>query len=126
MIGPTFLGSMYSWSLTNVKEVSENVNPLGFPFNQYFSFFMLSITAFLIAIPACRIPRSCDNKLILNVEIDGEKLKRNIEEDDCIDKNNLFLAVSVKETKPQILVTKVQVTESYFNPVVKDNIHAEL
>ena len=34
---------MYSWSLHNVDGVKGNEHSLGFPFNQYFSFFVMSI-----------------------------------------------------------------------------------
>ena len=60
LIAPTFLRSMYSWSMTNVKEVNDNVNPLGYPFNQYFSFFILSIIVFSMLIPTYKFPRKYD------------------------------------------------------------------
>ena len=37
---PTIMGSLFSWSLTNIKDIKGNRKPLGFPFNQYFSFFV--------------------------------------------------------------------------------------
>ncbi|XP_057305381.1 uncharacterized protein LOC130642307 [Hydractinia symbiolongicarpus] len=41
-VAPTLIGSVFSWSLENIKNVEENKNPLGFPFNQYFTFYILS------------------------------------------------------------------------------------
>ena len=57
------VGSIYSWSLTNIKGVEGNEKPLGFPFNQYFPFFVLSILSIVNTIFASRIPLSLDTKM---------------------------------------------------------------
>jgi len=64
MIAPTMVGSLYSWSLTNIKGVEGNEKPLGFPFNQYFPFFVLSILSIVNAVMASKIPPSLDTKLV--------------------------------------------------------------
>lgn len=60
MLAPTMVGSAFSWSLTNVKGVEGNENPSGFPLNQYFPFFVLSLLAILNAILCSRIPSYMD------------------------------------------------------------------
>ena len=49
MLAPLAFGRLYSWSLTNVKGVQVNNHPLGFPFDQYFSFLVMSMLATLCA-----------------------------------------------------------------------------
>ena len=63
MLAPTMVGSLFSWSLTNIKGVKDNLNPLGFPLNQYFPFFILSFLAIVNAIIASRIPASLDSSI---------------------------------------------------------------
>ena len=49
LMGPLVFGSLFSWSLKNIKGVSENIDPLGFPFNQYLTFILLGFWCLLIA-----------------------------------------------------------------------------
>ena len=53
-LAPLVFGGVYSWSMTNVK----NVYPdgLGFPFNQYLTFFFISFMSILSAIAASFFP----------------------------------------------------------------------
>ena len=53
---------MYSWSLHNVNSREGNLS--GFPVNQYFTFFMLSVFCVLNALFASRFNRSMDFKKI--------------------------------------------------------------
>ena len=41
-------GNLFSWSLTNIKK-NNGTDSLGFPFNEYFSFFVMSILGFISA-----------------------------------------------------------------------------
>ena len=78
MIAPTMVGSIFSWSLTNIKGVEGNEKPLGFPLNQYFPFFVLSLIAILNAVLCSRIPLSMDKSKSIN------QVKLNDEEEDDI------------------------------------------
>ena len=60
-ISPAALGHLFSWSLTNVKRVEENKHPLGFPFNQYFTFFVISLFATVAALLTLKLPRQRDD-----------------------------------------------------------------
>ena len=51
---PLIFGSIYSWSMTNVKHL--NPDGLGFPFNQYVTFYLLCCICLMIAIPAAFFP----------------------------------------------------------------------
>ena len=53
---------MYSWSMGNVKDAKESKNALQFPFNQYFAFFMLSLTALLTSIIATRLSEDINRR----------------------------------------------------------------
>lgn len=55
-LAPPIFGSIYSWSLTNIKGVEGNEHALGFPLNQYFAFFILSFVCMITAIIAWHIP----------------------------------------------------------------------
>lgn len=61
-IGPAFIGSIYTWSLTNIKDISSNTNPIGFPFNQYFSFYVLSLFYIIIGAFGSIISPALDKK----------------------------------------------------------------
>ena len=65
------VGSLFSWSLTNIKGVKGNEKPLGFPLNQYFPFFMLSLIAILNAAICSRIPSYMDK----SQRLDEDSLK---------------------------------------------------
>ncbi|XP_057317141.1 uncharacterized protein LOC130662323 isoform X2 [Hydractinia symbiolongicarpus] len=58
MIGPSLFGGLYSWSLTNKVGIEQNHHAIGFPFNQFFVFFLMSITGTLNAIMVTRFPDS--------------------------------------------------------------------
>ena len=62
LVAPTIFGRMFSWSLQNVKGVEGNEHPLGFPFNQYFSFFVMSIVGVICALILLFIKEDNDNK----------------------------------------------------------------
>ena len=59
-IAPAMCGSIYSWSLENIKGVKENTNALGFPLNQYMAFFVLSIIFIISGIIVMQLPKSLD------------------------------------------------------------------
>ena len=68
MIAPILVGSTFSWSLTNIKGIEDNVKPLGFPFNQYFPFFLLSLIGIIGVVICSRIPSYLDKSQRLNEE----------------------------------------------------------
>ena len=73
MIAPVMVGSTFSWSLTNIKGIDDNVKPLGFPFNQYFPFFVLSLISIINAVLCSRIPSYLDKSQRSNNEnLDGD------------------------------------------------------
>lgn len=49
-------GSIYSWSLTNIKGIAENKHALGFPLNQYFAFIVLSLVSMINGIIVATLP----------------------------------------------------------------------
>jgi len=59
------VGSIFGWSLTNVKNVTENTDALGFPFNQYFAFFVLVIFGIFNTLFVFLLPESLDKKLVV-------------------------------------------------------------
>lgn len=79
-IAPSLFGSSYSWSLTNIKGIKDNKNALGFPLNQYFVFFLLSMTAFITAFIASKVPTSLNNiqpdEVNSNCDEGGNKSKK--------------------------------------------------
>ena len=62
MLSPSMYGSIYAWSLTNIEGVGNSNHPLGFPFNQYFIFFLQSAWVLFIAVLAARIPEHMEYK----------------------------------------------------------------
>jgi len=60
------VGSIFGWSLTNVKHMTDNVSPLGFPFNQYLAFFVLALSAILNILFVYLLPESVDQKSIVS------------------------------------------------------------
>ena len=112
---------MYSWSLTNVKEVAENVNPLGFPFNQYFSFFMLSIMAFLILIPAYKFPRKYDNKVRTITDLENEKTLQSEKITDTYLKGGQTPPTMVESPSAKKDTTVAILPNSHQNPVYQDD-----
>jgi MFS family permease len=87
MLAPISAGSIFAWSLTNIKGLQDNKHPLGFPFNQFFVFFFFSVGTLIIALVSLLIPASLNNKK-LN-EGDKLPLAPNIdqtESSDCVGK----------------------------------------
>ena len=64
LVAPTIFGRIFSWSLHNVRGVEGNEHPLGFPFNQYFSFFVMSIVGVICALILLFIKEDNDNKTL--------------------------------------------------------------
>ena len=62
MLSPSIYGSIYAWSLTNIEGVGNSNYPLGFPFNQYFIFFLQSASVLFIAVLAAQIPEHMEYK----------------------------------------------------------------
>ena len=62
LVAPVGMGRLYSWSLTNIK-ISENSAPLGFPFNQYLAYFVLSAWAIFIAVVTTFLPDRMNRKV---------------------------------------------------------------
>ena len=62
LLSPTINGSIYSWSLTNVKNSANGESALGFPFNQYFPFLVLSAFAVASFIFESSFPRSLNER----------------------------------------------------------------
>jgi len=71
VISPSVLGTTFAWSLKNIK--GESPNALGFPFNYFFPFFILSFlaicTSFLVIF---LFPKSMDKKKTRMEEVDNE------------------------------------------------------
>ena len=59
MLAPTAFGSMYSWSMTNING---SPHALGFPFNQYFVFYIQSLCAIFVALVCTGLPISMNKK----------------------------------------------------------------
>lgn len=87
------MGSIYSWSLTNVKGIEGNEKALGFPMNQYLTFFVLTLIAIGNAVCASFLPDNLNYQLPAN--------------DDDIEK---ALKPISKQTK------RTDVTVSFFTP----------
>ena len=51
---PLLFGNMYSWSMTNIKHFY--LNSLGFPFNQYLTFYFIGLICLLMAIGTAYFP----------------------------------------------------------------------
>lgn len=64
-IGPAALGGIYAWSLSNIKYVSTNTDPIGFPFNQHFAFYIVSLVFILSSIMASTISPTLDKSKII-------------------------------------------------------------
>ncbi|XP_057308427.1 uncharacterized protein LOC130646269 isoform X1 [Hydractinia symbiolongicarpus] len=62
MIAPSLFGTLFSWSLKNVTNIEENKHPFGFPFNQYFVFYLMSFIGILNAVFVGSFPDSINYK----------------------------------------------------------------
>ena len=78
LIAPTMFGSIYTWSLSNVRDKT-----LGFPFNQYFPFLFLSLMGFGGSIFVLFFPSSLNEKLKvnkddeeINLSVDHHKIQK--------------------------------------------------
>lgn len=77
MCAPTTFGNIFSWSLTNEKGIQANSNPLGFPFNEFFTFFALSFSFFMCALIAIfGLSKEADVTKDLSSEEDADSLAK--------------------------------------------------
>ena len=60
--GPILSGSIYSWSLRNIVGVAGNTDPMGFPFNHFLTFYVLSLGSIGIALITTTFPNSMNYK----------------------------------------------------------------
>ena len=124
MISPTFLGSIYSWSLKNVKGAKGNTDPLDFPFNQFFSFFVVTLMSILLCfVPALKVPPSYDNKL----KSSSGSSKGSIITSSCAEDDEAIF----EDNKNGFSTTSntgkvVDITIGYYNPVCPENINSSL
>jgi len=63
-LAPTLFGSIFSWSLTNIKSINTNHLALGFPFNEYFVFIIFAVIVFLNALMVLALPESLSQKKV--------------------------------------------------------------
>lgn len=61
-ITPSLFGSLFSWSLDNVEKTARHEQALGFPFNQYFAFFILAFCGIASACVCLYMPNSINFK----------------------------------------------------------------
>ncbi|XP_057298966.1 uncharacterized protein LOC130629677 isoform X2 [Hydractinia symbiolongicarpus] len=61
------------WSLTNIKDVSLNTDPIGFPCNHYFSFFVLSPLFTSNGIFASTLSPALNKKRVIQLESEPEQ-----------------------------------------------------
>ena len=61
-VAPLLCGSLYSWSLTNIKGNYDYPNALGFPFNQFLTFYFLSGWTIIISVFAAKLPDRMDKR----------------------------------------------------------------
>ena len=64
LLAPLVCGSLYSWSLTNIKGSDGYQNALGFPFNQFLTFYFLSLWLIMISVFTATLPNRMDIKRI--------------------------------------------------------------
>ena len=62
LIGPLLCGAVYSWSLRNIKGVEGNMQPLGFPLNQFLTFFVLSVISLIVCMIAATLGDKMDHR----------------------------------------------------------------
>ena len=89
LLSPTINGSLFSWSLTNVKGTG-NPDALGFPFNQYFPFFVVSLFTLCSMVFVSFFPKSLDSQYQTSgISPDGET-KTGKDEKQAIDDHEMF------------------------------------
>ena len=64
LIGPLVTGSLFSWSLGNVRGVEGNKGALGFPFNQFFTFYAYTLWLVFISVMVTKFPDSMNFKKV--------------------------------------------------------------
>uniref|UniRef100_A0A7M5UYR5 Major facilitator superfamily (MFS) profile domain-containing protein n=1 Tax=Clytia hemisphaerica TaxID=252671 RepID=A0A7M5UYR5_9CNID len=47
-VAPYAYGTMYSWSLRNIKGITKNTDPLGFPFDPHFPYIVMSVVSLVV------------------------------------------------------------------------------
>ena len=65
LLAPLMCGSIYSWSLPNITGIHGNENSLGFPFNQYCTFYFLSALSVLVAVITASLPDTMNSRQIV-------------------------------------------------------------
>ena len=116
MLGPTCFGSIYSWSLKNVKGIAGNDDALGFPLNQYFAFFVVGILTLCInVVPAWKMPAVYNNKI---KSINDSSENKFINENDTL--------TDPDDEKDLIKATVTDITIGYFNPVFTKDFYETL
>jgi len=60
MISPITFGLLFTWSLQNIKGIKFNQHALGFPFNHYFIFIILSVSSLIATMIVFVLPPSLD------------------------------------------------------------------
>ncbi|XP_047142705.1 uncharacterized protein LOC101239231 isoform X2 [Hydra vulgaris] len=64
-IGSVVFGLAFSWSLDNVKKRLAMETSLGFPFNEYFTFILISVSSMFVMLAAFFLPQSINHKKTL-------------------------------------------------------------
>ena len=62
LLAPLLCGSIYSWSLENIQGIKGNIEPLGFPLNQFCTFYFLSAICVVIAVITASLPDSMNRR----------------------------------------------------------------
>ena len=62
LVAPTIFVPIFSLPLHNVKDIEGNEHLLGFPFNHYFSFFVMSVVGVACTLILLFIKEDSDNK----------------------------------------------------------------
>ena len=73
-VAPNVYGCLFSWSLTNVQVVDDIDEPLGFPLNQYFVFFVTCVISLAVVVLALKLPATIDMTTRQPDERDERKL----------------------------------------------------
>ena len=59
------MGNAYTWSMGNVKARLDHKGGLGFPFNSFFAFFLLSILCLGVALLSKLTPKRLNKKMVI-------------------------------------------------------------
>ena len=60
LIGPLVCGGIFSWSLRNIRGIEGNVDAIGFPMNQFLTFYVMSGVSVVVAAIAATLDDSMD------------------------------------------------------------------